>query len=125
MDAVNKELSAAELKVAIERLSTSKKKHYNEESLAGSGAGRDWAMKRAEYDELKRVAEYEFEMEGEGSHRPSELYSVIANEPITQGGTDAEEFWRAEAGTADPSELFVFAFAAAAADVYGAVEERL
>ena len=112
----------------IERLRASKERVTNQEKAAGHAAGRAWAMERAEFDELRRAAEFYNAERGGEWNAPYDasgwFYAAIQDDERPEH-RDVASFWQDEADTDEPSEEFVFAFAEGASEVLNEVEDKL
>ncbi len=119
----NRKRSKGKMDQVIERLRKSKENVANTDKVSGHAAGRDWAMKRAQYDELARVAALEMSGYPEHGWAWPVLLVIAGDEDAARN--EYEEFWKNEAGNDEPSDDFVLAFAQGAEEVFNEVDDKL
>jgi hypothetical protein len=129
---VNRKAEAGKMQAAIERLRESKKRYESKETQAGTAAGRQWALERAEYGELERLEAYEELARLESMRRADERWraaDLVARQVMGDEWTDARDsgrFWELITDSDElPSDEFADAFAAAAVDVFAELQRKL
>jgi hypothetical protein len=118
--ATRKQRSNQTMETAIERLRASKAESNKRDELAGKEDGRDWAEKRAEYDELRRVAEIKFV---HGRSYLDALHSAIDPDHELSEGEAKEQLFGDE--HADVSNEYVAAFIEGAQAFFDEVADKL
>ena len=106
----------------VERLRASKERTENEIKVAGHLAGCEWATGDAEYEELKRLADWDRSSCGEGF--ALEAFAVIKNDgrPLEN---DCNDFWESCADILDPPDEYARAFVEGAVEIYELVAGKL
>jgi hypothetical protein len=123
---------AGKMDKVIERLRASRDAEANQDKVSGDAAGRRWAMEKAGYRELKRLADWE---------QPSKLSYPLADEAysIIMGfglafppgvypptvADDCDDFWTDWNNAGRPPDAFVKAFVDAAVEVFAEVKDKL
>lgn len=102
----------------IARLRASKKEWEADHKAEGQADGRDWAMKNAEYPDLKVLAEFEYEDE-------EDLYQQIDDHLRNKTtGWDDRSFWESCENN-PPSDDYVVGFLEGVTEVWNKVRSRL
>ena len=119
----NRKRSAGKMNAVIERLRASKHASEDADLVAGHAAGREWAMNRAEYDELRRVAAVEEPPTG------YEWAWVVACAALGDSRPDSSEcraFWESVSGDdTEVPEAYAQGVAEGAREVFEEVEDEL
>lgn len=102
----------------VERLRASKAEFLKQENDQGREQGRDWAKRRASYDQLRRIAEIELS----GEHFA--LQFDRAFDPNFDGNPQ-DSFWFEPDEAWPPSDEYVEAFVEGAKDVWDEVADEL
>jgi hypothetical protein len=123
------------LSAAVERLRASKLKFDEEQYTAGERDGREWAVERAEAEELIRLAAWKnqcsrdwdamFQSDDQSAYGPSQNL-VFAIWPEHNGDREpAGEFWEGESGNEYPADEYLRGFANAAIEAWEEIEPQL
>jgi hypothetical protein len=118
--AIQKQRSDQTMESAIERLRASKAESNKRDELTGKADGRDWAEKHAEYDELRRIAEIEF---NHGMNYFDTLYAAIDPEKELSKREFKEQIFGDE--YADITEEYAEAFIEGAQGFFNEVADKL
>jgi hypothetical protein len=118
--AIRKHRSERTMESAIERLRASKAESSKRDELNGKEHGRDWAEHTAEYDELRRVAEIEFNHGMDCLHA---LYHAIDPENELEVGDFKQQVFGDE--YADISDEYAHAFIKGAQEFFSEVADKL
>ena len=122
----NRRKGAGKMNEVIERLRKSKENEESDGRVAGHAVGRQWAMSRAEYGELERVAKWhEAERSGEVGSYAWDLFCHIEGTPGASRPRDAAEFWENFTDEGNPADAFIEGFAQGAAEVFDEVADKL
>jgi hypothetical protein len=116
----NRKKGGGKMNEVIERLRKSKENKSNQDRIRGHAAGRNWAMSRAEYDELERLSEFEFQYETEDL--AWDVAIAIAGD-VDQARD--RNLWEEQVGIPNPSDAFVEAFVEGAGEVFDEVSPDL
>jgi hypothetical protein len=111
------------MKETIERLKASKRKEEEEMLKLGREAGLEWAMKKAEYIDLERLANHKVRSAFDGE----DFFAEIRYEDWKQG-RKADAFWESVLGDSAyraESNSFIQGFIAGALEVWNDVKEQL
>lgn len=116
-----KEKDATEQNV-IERLRASKTRTLAQAKEDGRESGADWAMYRAEYEELERLAGWDI---GDEDDLSWEMLVVIAG-GLGEARDNYDEFWEHEIDSREaPRNEFVEGFVEAAKEVFEEIDGKL
>lgn len=111
-------MTASTIEDAVTRLRASKQLAMDTDAEQGKDCGTRWALKRASYGELKRVADLKLDQ------MFADPLSLVVGKTI-DAVFPSHEFWENETDDAEPDDVFVHAFVEAAAEVFDKVEARI
>jgi hypothetical protein len=104
----------------VSRLRASKAKYVEQQNAEGRKQGREWAMKRAEFNELRSLASIDFDYVPEGWNYARYADHALGIDPTEEG----DSFWFDPEGSPTPDE-YVEAFVKGAREVWDQVEDKL
>jgi hypothetical protein len=103
----------------IERVRASKVEFEARERTNGRKRGRDWAMSIAALEQLRAVADLEFDGTSGG-------YSFQFDQAVGKDASNwRESFWNVDASSDVPSNQYVEAFVEGARDVWKEIAEKI
>ena len=113
---------------AIKRLRASKLRITNEENKLGAQKGSQWAMAAATWDQLQRLAEFDYSQLGYGrpDHLgwPGAVFRIMNPEDFDRN--EMEEFWETFPDGGEYSSVgFLQGFCEGASTVYEAVKDEI
>ena len=109
----------------IERLRASKQANEEEEKKSGHEAGRQWAMKFAEYHQLERVVEIDWEGVDSLDQVPHHVLAMAAMADDEAGYHDVENFWKETVGVRIPTGVLISAFQDGVLEVWQEVSTKI
>ena len=111
------------MQTAIERLRASKAYHEQEQEDDGKQQGRDWAANRASFPDLKRMAEIDLNLFGNGV---THIWRAMKNAVDPKGEVDDDDASQHLFGDVDPPEGDrLIAFVEGAQEFYAEVADQL
>ncbi len=121
----NKWPQEPKMEQVIDRLKTSKQTFQAQEIGRGKQEGRNWAMKIATYDLLRKISRIEVQKFFDEGGEEGELYLYVDRKTGTDPHSWQESFWFDPDSNTRPSDEYVIGYLEGAAEVWTEVADKL